>query len=116
MAEPLVGHDESGSWETAGISSARTMAHGEILARWGRSRPDKVAFVCGERSVTYAEMDRRANAVANAFAGGGWPRGTGWACSWATTSSMSRSCSGRSASARWPCPSASGWPRPRLPS
>ena len=69
-------------------------AHGEILARWGRSRPDKVAFVCGERSVTYAEIDRRANAVANAFAGGGWPRGTGWACSWATTSSMSRSCSG----------------------
>ncbi len=67
MAEPLVGHDESGSWETAGISSARTVAHGEILARWGRSRPDKVAFVCGERSVTYAEMDRRANAVANAF-------------------------------------------------
>jgi len=53
---------------TAEVSeAARGMSHGEILARWARRRPDKAAFVCEGRSVTYRELDDRANAVARAL-------------------------------------------------
>ena len=75
MAEPLGGIGGGELSASAGIASARTMAHGEVLARWGRSRPDKAAFICGERAVTYGEMDRRANAVAHALAGRGVAKG-----------------------------------------
>lgn len=74
MAAPGVGPSGGGP-EPIGIASSRTMAHAEMLARWARSRPDKVAFVCEGRAVTYAEMDRRANAVARALAERGVHKG-----------------------------------------
>jgi len=61
--------------EPAGIAAARSMAHGELLARWARSRPDKVAFVAEGRSATYGQMDRRANAVARVLEARGVQRG-----------------------------------------
>ena len=75
MAEPQARPADGGRSASAGIDAARTMAHGEVLARWGRSRPEKVAFVCGERSVTYGELDHRVNAVAHALARRGVAKG-----------------------------------------
>lgn len=59
----------------AGSRAARSMSHGEILARWARRQPDKVAFVCDGRPVTYRELDGRANAVARALAERGVRKG-----------------------------------------
>jgi acyl-CoA synthetase (AMP-forming)/AMP-acid ligase II len=44
------------------------MAHGAQLARNARKSPGKVAFRCGDRQVTYGELDQRVTRLAHAFA------------------------------------------------
>src|SRR6266705_1338619 len=39
----------------------------DIFAAHALMRPGKLALVCGERSLTYAELNARANRVANAL-------------------------------------------------
>ena len=46
-----------------------------FLERSAERLPEKVALVCGERRATYAELDRRANALAHALVAGGVARG-----------------------------------------
>jgi len=46
-----------------------------FLERSAERLPQKVALVCGERRVTYADLDRRANALAHALVAGGVARG-----------------------------------------
>ncbi len=48
---------------------------GDVLAEHRRSRPLKLAAVCGEDRLTYPEADRRVNRLANALAGAGVGRG-----------------------------------------
>ncbi|MCC6640533.1 MAG: AMP-binding protein [Deltaproteobacteria bacterium] len=46
-----------------------------FLERSAARVPDRVALVCGERRVTYADLERRANALANALIAEGVARG-----------------------------------------
>ena len=47
----------------------------DYLIRSARELPDKVALVCGERRVTYAELDAHSNAIANHLQATGVVRG-----------------------------------------
>ncbi|MFA5882437.1 MAG: AMP-binding protein [Acidimicrobiia bacterium] len=40
---------------------------GDLLAWWGERDPDRIAVICGDESVTYPELDRRANRLAHAY-------------------------------------------------
>jgi fatty-acyl-CoA synthase len=55
----------------AGLDSARSMAHGEQLARVARKFPDKTALVCGEVRRSFAELDRRVDRLAAALSARG---------------------------------------------
>lgn len=57
------------------LSRSRRLVLGEILARNARREPDRVALVFGEASLTFAELDRRVNQLANALAARGVGRG-----------------------------------------
>ena len=46
-----------------------------MLAKHARHRPDHVAIVAGQRRVSYRDLDRQTNRVANAFCGLGVSRG-----------------------------------------
>lgn len=43
----------------------------DIVRRHGAQRPDAVALICGERTVTFAELDARSNQAAQAFRAAG---------------------------------------------
>ncbi len=47
----------------------------EFLEKSAQKLPDKIALVCGERRLTYAEIDEKANRVANALKNMGVSRG-----------------------------------------
>jgi fatty-acyl-CoA synthase len=53
------------------LSRSRRLVLGEILARNARREPDRVALVFEDSSLTFAELDRRVNQLANALAGRG---------------------------------------------
>jgi long-chain acyl-CoA synthetase len=38
------------------------------ISRWARAEPDRVAFVCGDTTTTYGELDARTTRLARAFA------------------------------------------------
>jgi bile acid-coenzyme A ligase len=40
---------------------------GDLLAWWGDRDPDRIAVVCGDETITYPELDRRANRLAHAY-------------------------------------------------
>lgn len=51
----------------AGLNAARRMSHGEQLARQARKTPERVAFKCEGRSLSFAELDSRVTRLANAL-------------------------------------------------
>ena len=53
---------------TPALDAARRMSHGEQLARIARKYPERVAFVCGEDSRTFRDVDARVNRVARGLA------------------------------------------------
>ena len=50
------------------LERSRRLVLGEILARNARREPDRTALVFEDRSLTFAELDRRVNQLANALA------------------------------------------------
>jgi amino acid adenylation domain-containing protein len=64
----LLGDDERGHLlrESRGTAAAvpQECAH-ELIARWALSAPDRQAVLDGESSITYAELDARANQLAH---------------------------------------------------
>jgi amino acid adenylation domain-containing protein len=56
------------------LISAVPLLHDYLIAS-AKRLPDKVAVVCGEERVTYAELDRRSNALANTLEEQGVARG-----------------------------------------
>jgi acyl-CoA synthetase (AMP-forming)/AMP-acid ligase II len=59
------------SSEAGALVRSRRLVLGEILARNARRRPDKVALVFEDRTLTFAELDARVNRLANALASRG---------------------------------------------
>ena len=57
-----------------GLDRARSMAHGEQLARLARTRPDKLAYRFLDRDLTFGQLDDRVNRLAAALA----ERGVGY--------------------------------------
>lgn len=57
------------------LSRGRRLVLGEILARNARREPDRTALVFQDRALTFAQLDRRANQLANALAERGVRRG-----------------------------------------
>ncbi len=57
------------------LDSARSLAHGEQLARIARKTPDKIAYKFEHSTLTFAELDARVNRLANALAARGIGRG-----------------------------------------
>jgi len=57
------------------LDSARSLAHGEQLARIARKTPDKVAYRFEGEALTFAQLDGRVNRLANALAARGIGRG-----------------------------------------
>ncbi|HET9690789.1 MAG TPA: long-chain-fatty-acid--CoA ligase [Acidimicrobiales bacterium] len=51
----------------AALDAARSMAHGEQLARQARLRPAKVAYRFSGRELTFGELDERVNRLASAL-------------------------------------------------
>src|SRR6186713_3183528 len=49
---------------------------GDMLRRSARRFPQKTAIICGSESIRYAELDARANKLANALLALGLPKGT----------------------------------------
>ncbi len=41
----------------------------EAIGRWGRMRPEAVAVECGDRGITYGELNKRAGRIANRLRG-----------------------------------------------
>jgi fatty-acyl-CoA synthase len=60
---------------TPALDAARRMSHGEQLARIARKYPDRVAFVCGEDSRTFREVDSRVNRLARGLGARGVGQG-----------------------------------------
>jgi acyl-CoA synthetase (AMP-forming)/AMP-acid ligase II len=52
----------------SGMGGGRDLLVGDVFRVAARARPDHVAVAIGERSITYAELDRSANQHANALA------------------------------------------------
>ena len=46
---------------------------GDLSRTQARQRPDDAAYVCGDETLTFADVDRRASQVANALLGAGLP-------------------------------------------
>lgn len=46
---------------------------GDLCRGQARARPEEVAYVCGDESLTFADVDRRASRVANALLAAGLP-------------------------------------------
>ncbi|MEE1927568.1 amino acid adenylation domain-containing protein [Streptomyces sp. TRM 70351] len=70
LALPLLDGDERDRMlrTGAGAAPARTRGHWlEEFAAWVRRKPDAEALVCRDRSLSYAELDRRANRLAHAL-------------------------------------------------
>ncbi len=57
------------------LDAARSMAHGEQLARQARLRPDRVAYRCEGVDRTFGALEERVNRLANALAERGLGRG-----------------------------------------
>lgn len=76
-----------------GTTSAVPLLH-DYLAESARRLPEKIALVAGDARLTYAELDRRANALAATLARRGVGRGIGSSCS-PTTARRRSSPSGR---------------------
>lgn len=57
------------------LAGARSMAHGEQLARTARKEPDRPAFVCREQTRTFGEVNDRVNRLAQGLGGLGLQRG-----------------------------------------
>jgi len=57
------------------LSRSRRLVLGEILARNARREPGRTALVFEDRSLTFAELDRRVNQLANTLATRGVARG-----------------------------------------
>ncbi len=51
-----------------GLNRARSMAHGEQLARLARTQPGKLAYRFEGRDLTFGQLDERVNRLANALA------------------------------------------------
>lgn len=66
---------DSGSSSTrrveGAIDRARSIAHGEQLARVARNHPQRPALLCGDTVLTYQELDSRVTAIAAGLAAGG---------------------------------------------
>src|SRR4051794_26889713 len=58
----------TGGDPTDGLAASRSMAHGAQLAPPARKAPTKVAFRCGDREVTYGELDQRVTRLTHALA------------------------------------------------
>ena len=61
--------------EMSALSRARSMDHGEQLARIARKAPEKLAFRFQEQDLTFGQLDQRVNRLANALAGTGVTKG-----------------------------------------
>ncbi len=59
----------------ASLDAARSMAHGQQLARIAHKYPDRVALVCREERRTMAELDQRVSRLAASLARRGLKRG-----------------------------------------
>ncbi len=67
---PALGPDERERVLRTGTRNVAAKARGHWLdefAAWVRRKPDAEALVCRDRSLSYAELDRRANRVAHAL-------------------------------------------------
>jgi fatty-acyl-CoA synthase len=60
---------------TPALDAARRMSHGEQLARIARKYRDRVAFVCGEDSRTFREVDSRVTRLARGLGARGVGQG-----------------------------------------
>ncbi|MFJ7212935.1 amino acid adenylation domain-containing protein [Amycolatopsis sp. NPDC098790] len=66
--------DEEASLLRLGVGAEPRRARGGVLeefGHWVRTTPEAEAVVCRDRSLTYAELDRRANRLANALIAAG---------------------------------------------
>jgi len=63
------------SFEAGALARSRRLVLGEILARNARRRPEKVALIFEDQSLTFAELDARVNRLANALANRGVTHG-----------------------------------------
>ncbi|WP_228389087.1 long-chain-fatty-acid--CoA ligase [Cumulibacter manganitolerans] len=61
--------------ETPDIQQARSWAFSAHLTRMARTDPDKLAFKCGDDTLTYGEFDRQVTRLANALRASGLGRG-----------------------------------------
>jgi amino acid adenylation domain-containing protein len=63
------------AWNRTGAEYPRNAATHQLIEAQARRTPEAVAVVCGPQSITYRELDRRANTLARALQRRGFTRG-----------------------------------------